>query len=129
MSAGDAQRVWLPEMLAELKRTWSRAMTWEELAELCWRMAAKRSSIRQEKGIKPPRMRCPLCGRVSSSDIAGISIRSALFALKNSGVVTEAEFRELEKSWKRQKAAQGLDSYGQKAQTPCPGTDSPDLCP
>jgi hypothetical protein len=129
MSAGDAQRVWFPEMLAELKRTWSRAMTWEQLADLCQRMTARHRSIRQERRIKPPRMRCPQCGRVSSSDIAGISIRSALLALRNSGVVTEAEFRELDKSWKRHRAAHGLDSYGRKAQTLCPHADSTGLCP
>jgi hypothetical protein len=129
MSAGDAQRVWFPEMLAELKRSWSRAMTWEQLADLCRRMTVKRRSIRQGEGIKPPRRRCPTCGQVSGSDIAGISFRSALFALKNSGVVTAAEFQELDRSWKRHRTAQGLDPYGQKVQRLCPRADNEGPCP
>lgn len=53
MPGGDAQRVWFPEMLEELKRMWSSAMTWEELVDFCQRITEKRKSIRQTKGIKP----------------------------------------------------------------------------
>ena len=35
MPAGGAQRIWFPEMLSELKRIWSSALTWEELADFC----------------------------------------------------------------------------------------------
>lgn len=118
MPAGDAQRIWFPEMLDELKRTWSRAIAWEELADFCHRMTEKRRGIRQMRGISPPRMRCPKCGQASRSDISGVSIRSALFALKNNGVVTAAEFKELNRSWMRHKAKHGLDPYGRKVETP-----------
>jgi hypothetical protein len=126
MPAGDAQRAWFPEMLEELESTWSSAMTWEELADFCHRMTVKRRGIRQAEGIKPPRMRCPRCRQVSRSDISGVSIRSALFALKNSGVVTAAEFKELDRSWRKHRAKHGLDPYGRKAETPRPGTDGAD---
>ena len=92
-------------MLEELKRTWSSAMTWEELVDFCQRIMEKRKSIRQTKGIKPPRMRCLKYGQESRSDISTVSIRSALFALKNNCVVTSAGFEELNthphtlKSW------------------------------
>ena len=56
MPSGDAQRVWFPEMLEELRSTWSSAMTWEELADFCWRMTEKRKEIRRTRGIQPPRM-------------------------------------------------------------------------
>jgi len=84
---------------------WSSAMTWEELVDFCQRITEKRKSIRQTKGIKPPRMRCLKCGQESRSDISTVSIRSALFALKNNCVVTSAGFEELNtpphmlKSW------------------------------
>jgi hypothetical protein len=49
------------------------------------------------------------------SDVSGISIRSALFALKKSGVVTDTEFDDLDKSWARHKKNHGLDAFGRKA--------------
>ena len=118
MPAGDAQRVWFPEMIEELKRSWSKTMPWEDLTDFCERMTAKRRQIRQERGIQPPKTRCPKCGSVSRSDISGVSIRSALFALKNTGVITDAEFKDLDKSWTRHKKQNGLDAYGQKAEAP-----------
>jgi len=128
MPAGDTQQIWFPEMLDELKRTWSSAMTWEEFADFCHRMTEKRRGIRQTKGIKPPRIRCPKCGQASRSDISGVSIRSVLFALKNSGVITAAEFKELQRSWMRHKAKHGLDPYGRKVETPRPGMNNADPC-
>ncbi|MBW2455804.1 MAG: hypothetical protein JRI68_14905 [Deltaproteobacteria bacterium] len=84
-------------MLEDLERTWSASMTWEELADFCERMTEKRREIRQSRGIDPPRTRCLKCGTVSRSDISGVSVRSALFALKKTRVVTEAEFKALDK--------------------------------
>ena len=112
MPAGDAQRVWFPEMLKEIESSWSKTMTWMELADFCARMTEKRKDIRRMRGIQPPKSRCPRCGKVSSSDILGISIRSALFALKNNGVITEAEFKELDNSWMKHRAKHDLDPYG-----------------
>jgi hypothetical protein len=128
MSAGDAQRVWFTEMTEELKSAWSRAMTWEDLADFCHRMTEIRRNIRETRGIKPPRMRCPKCGKVSMSEISGISIRSALFALKNNGIITEAELKHLDKSWMRHKAKHGLDRYGRKVETLRPASDKVDPC-
>ena len=128
MPAGDAQRVWFPEMIEELRSTWSRAMIWKEFADFCGRMTAKRKEIRRTRDIQPPKTRCPRCGRVSRSDISGISIRSGLFALKNNGVVTEAEFKELDRSWMRYKAKHDLDPYGRKVETPRGEGYSADPC-
>ena len=118
MASGDPQRVWFSEMLDELERWWSHATSWEELADFCARMTRIRRRIRQERGIQPPRPRCPKCGQVSQSDIAGITIRSALFALKKRGVITDGEFKELDRSWMMHKKKHGLDPYGTKAGTP-----------
>ena len=118
MPSGDAQRVWLPEMIEELKTSWSRTMSWEELANFCARMTEKRKQIRQERGIQPPKTRCPRCGKVSRSDISGVSIRSALFALKNNGVITDDELEKIDKSWMKHKRKNGLDAHGQKPETP-----------
>ena len=55
-----------------------------------------------------------MCGKASRSDISGVSIRSALFALKNNGVITDAEFKELDRSWTKHKKKNGLDAHGRK---------------
>jgi len=128
MAAGDAQRVWFPEMLDELRSTWSRAMTWEELADFCGRMTEKRKEIRRMRDIQPPRRRCSKCKQVSKADISSVSIRSALFALKNNGIVTDAEFKEPDKSWTSHKTKHDLDPYGRKVETPRGEADSADLC-
>lgn len=128
MPAGDAQRVWFPEMLEELRSMWSSAMTWEELAGFCGRMTEMRKEIRRTRGIQPPRMRCPKCGQVSRSDISGVSIRSALFAFKNNGVITDSEFKVLDGSWMRHKAKHDLDPHGQGIETPSRVAGSADLC-
>ena len=49
------------------------------------------------------------------SDIPGISIRSALFALKNQSILADPDFMELDRKWKRYRARNGLDAYGNPA--------------
>ena len=115
MASGDAQRVWFSEMLEELASVWSLEMDWAELADFCERMTLQRRAIRMARGIRPPRTRCRRCGKYSQSDIEGVSIRSALFALKKSGLLNEADFKVLDKRWKRHKAAHNLDPYGRPA--------------
>jgi len=83
MPSGDAQRIWFPEMLEELKTSWSETMSWDELADFRTRTIEIRMQIREERAIQPPKTRCPRCGKVSRSDISGVSIGSALFALGN----------------------------------------------
>jgi hypothetical protein len=112
MPAGDAQRVWFPEMLSELHRAWSAGMSWEDLGALCARVTEMRREIRRSRGILPPLTRCPACGRASRADIAGVSVRSALFALAGEGLVTEAEFRRLDRDWMKHRATLRLDPYG-----------------
>ena len=77
--------------------------------------ARKEKKIRESRGIEPPLTRCPRCGAVSRPDISGLSIRSALFALKKIGVVTEAEHKALDKRWGMYKTRNRLDAYGRKA--------------
>lgn len=114
MASGDAQRVWFPEMLAELASTWSAAMTWEELADFCRRMTEERRALRESRRIAPPRTRCSKCGEISQSDISGVTIRSALFALEKTGVIDAARRKDLDRSWRKYKAKNQLDAYGRR---------------
>ena len=128
MPAGDVQRVWFPEMLDELKTFLSKETAWDDWADFCQRMTEKRKEIRLTRGVKPPRtgplppgVRCLKCGRVSKNtskpDPLAVSIRSALFVLKKDGLISEAEFKGLDKSWMKYKKAKGLDAYGRKTET------------
>ena len=114
MASGDAQRVWFPEMLEELSSAWSPSMSWEDLARLCDRLTERRRAIRTSRGIRPPRTRCPKCGTVSQADITGITIRSAIFALKKVGAVDEEGFGALDRSWRRHRAKNRLDAFGRR---------------
>ena len=117
MANGDVQRLWFPEMLAELKSVWSARMPWPELADLCARMTELRTEIRRARGIKGPMMRCGCCDEVfdGGSD-RRVSMRSALFALRNEGVLTEFRLKRLDAKWKKYRKAKGLDAYGRPAE-------------
>jgi hypothetical protein len=125
MASGDAQRVWFPEMLEALVAAWSASMAWEELADFCERMTLERRAIRASRGIEPPLTRCTRCGAVSRADIRGVSIRSALFALKNTGTISPADFGMLDKRWQKHRVNAGLDPYGRPAKPAAAGGDEP----
>jgi hypothetical protein len=48
--------------------------------------------------------------------------------LRDNGVVTAAEFKELDRSWRRHNAKHGLDPFGRKVETPHLGTDGAVPC-
>jgi hypothetical protein len=121
MAAGDANRVWFPEMIAELTRVWSPEMTWEELAAFCERVTEQRRAIRQARGILPPLMRCRRCGSVSRTDITGVSVRSALFMLRKAGLVSGDELAALDKRWMKHRKATGVDAFGRARSSAEPG--------
>lgn len=117
MPAGDAQRAWFPEMLEELVAWWKPGVSWESLAEFCRRMTERRAAIRQERGIQGPLVYCPKCDRMERMTLPDLSIRSALFALKKAGALSEEEMREVDRSWKSYQRENQLDAYGKKKQT------------
>jgi hypothetical protein len=81
-------------------------------------MTEKRKRIRLERDIQPPMMWCPKCGKRTRAGVSNVSIRSALFALKKDGLISEAELKELDKSWMMHKKKNGLDASGRKTETP-----------
>jgi hypothetical protein len=117
MPAGDARRVWFPEMLEELQHMWPSSVSWEELGDFCHRVTEKRKQICDSRGIKSPLVRCPACGVVARSGHPEVSIRSALFALRGTGTVGEAERKALDRSWKNYEKNRRLDPYGRKLET------------
>jgi hypothetical protein len=109
---GDAQRAWFPEMITIAKSRWSKNMAWEDIIHLCSDMQHLRDKIKQERKIKPARMFCPKCGKYTLSTPLNISPRSLLFMLKKENVITEDDFKELDKDWKKYRKTHNLDAYG-----------------
>jgi hypothetical protein len=99
-------------MLAVLRAAWSTSTTWDGLVDLCRRLTDLRTSLRQSRGIQAPLVKCSKCGSVSRADIKGVSIRSALFALRKLGAISDADFQRLDRDWKKHRATRGLDALG-----------------
>jgi hypothetical protein len=112
MAAGDAQRAWFPEMMAELKDIWNPQLSWIVCAAFCERMTVFRESIWKNRNIKPARTWCPNCKEYHDSRPLEISIRSMLFALRKLNVIDDKELKELDKSWKKYRKASNIDAYG-----------------
>ena len=55
---------------------------------------------------------CPKCGKYTLSTPLNISPRSLLFMLKKENVITEDDFKELDKDWKKYRKTHNLDAYG-----------------
>ena len=93
MPAGDARRVWFPEMLDDLKSYWSTDWSWKGFAVFCEAMTEKRQAIKKARGVGPPGT-CKKCG--SKMALMPISIRSALFALRKIAVIDEDDFYDFD---------------------------------
>jgi len=101
-------------MLAVLTAAWSPSTTWDELVDLCGRLTHLRTDLRQSRGIQAPLMKCSKCGSVSRGEIKGVSIRSALFALRKVGAISATDFQRLDRDWKNHRASRRLDALGKK---------------
>lgn len=112
MPSGDATRVWFPEMLDELQKQWSKALSWEECGLLCDRMTHARTKLKLENGVKGPMMHCRHCNAAHEMSLAPITIRSLLFALRNIGVLSEPELKQLDAAWRRYRVQHRLDGCG-----------------
>jgi hypothetical protein len=115
MPAGDAQRTWFPEMVAVLRRDWDRLQSMGKLIDLRGRLDAMLQSIRSERGILPPLMKCPSCGILDHAAPPRVSVRALILALGRFGVASAEEVRSLEKSWNRYRGNEQLDLYGEEA--------------
>lgn len=112
MPAGDAQRVWFPEMYERLKRIDFEWDDWAAASRFCKEMTDLRSSIRQAKGILEPRIDCTACGGTMTS-FDGISIRSWLFAAQKIDLLSTEELAKLDKRWVKYRRGKKLDKFAQ----------------
>ena len=113
MAAGDAQRIWYPEMLAELKQFWSPDLPWEHVISFCERMTIMRKDIAISRDIKPPIMKCLACGTRARAAYPMISVRSLIFAIKKIQTISDDNLKKIDLSWKRYQRKNSLNGYGQ----------------
>jgi hypothetical protein len=86
MAAGDAQRVWFPEMVGRLRSQWHQGMSFDALVELRDDLDAILQQIRSERHIRTPVMKCPRCGYVGEGAPLHVSVRAMLLSLLRFGI-------------------------------------------
>ena len=114
MAAGDAQRVWYPEMLDELKTRWTPGMPWDDVIVFCERMTIMRKELAVSRDIKPPMIKCHECGTRERAAYPTIGIRSLIFALQKIEAISDDELKEIDRDWKRYQRKNSLNAYGKK---------------
>ena len=114
MAAGDAQRVWLPEMIERLRSQWQPGMAFDALVELRDELDAMLQRIRSSRHIRPPVSRCPRCGHVGEGAEPRVSVRAMILSLLRFGIADAQHIKDLEKGWAMYRQQNRLDLYGKR---------------
>ena len=64
MAAGDAHRVWFPEMVEHLRLRWRDGLSMEALLGLRDELDDMLGCIRSTRHISSPVFKCPACGHI-----------------------------------------------------------------
>jgi hypothetical protein len=112
MAAGDAQRVWFPEMIETLRSGWRLGMTFEATIELRDGLGATLQRIRSEQHIRTPVFKCLHCGHISEGGQPQVSVRAMLLSLVRFGIADAEQVKMLEKSWAVYRQQNKLDIFG-----------------
>jgi hypothetical protein len=115
LPAGDAHRVWFPEMLAALRSQWNPGMSLAGLIELRTSVDGILRQIRHERHILPPVIRCRRCGRTGQAAEPKVSVRATILALARFDIASPTVTKKMEKEWAKYRVQNGLDLYGQAA--------------
>ena len=118
MAAGDAQRVWFPEMIERLRAQWHPGMSCDALIELRDELDAQLQRIRSERRIHPPIFRCPGCGHVGEGADPHVSVRAMILSLGRFGIASLAQTSAIEKRWVAHRKQNGLDLDGKSVVAP-----------
>ena len=120
MPAGDAQRVWFPEMVERLRSQWHEGLTVNALIALRDDLDGMLGDIRSGRNIRSPVVTCPQCGATGPEPAPHVSVRAMIVALARFGIVAKKSTHVLERDWATYRTQHGLDLYG-KATAPTPG--------
>ncbi len=121
MAAGDAQRVWFPEMIEWLRAKWHQGMSCDALIELRDELDAQLQRIRSERPIRSPILKCPCCGHVGEGADPHVSVRAMILSLGRLGIASAAQTGAIEKRWAAHRKQQGLDLHGKRNVAPSAG--------
>jgi hypothetical protein len=116
MAAGDAQRVWFPEMIEKLRSQWHPDMSFDAIVELRDDLDAMLQRIRSERHIRPPVFKCPHCGHRGEGAAPHVSTRAMILSLLRFGIAPAEPTHALEKTWAVYRKENGLDLYGKTLQ-------------
>ena len=112
MAAGDAQRVWFPEIIERLRAQFHSEMTFDEIVGLRDDLDAMLQQIRTERLIRPPIIRCTYCGHIGEGAEPHVSVRAMILSLLRFGIVAAEQTHGLEKTWASHRKVNGFDIYG-----------------
>ena len=118
MAAGDAQRVWFPEMIERLRFQWHQGMSFDAIIELRDELDTKLQQIRSERHIRSPVFRCPWCGHVGEGAEPHVSVRAMILSLTRFGIAPAEQAYTVEKGWAAYRKQIGLDLYGKSMASP-----------
>jgi hypothetical protein len=118
MPAGDAQRVWFPEMVETLRSEWHDGMSFEATIGLRDGLDAMLQRIRSEQHIRTPVFKCPHCGNVGEGAQPHVSVRAMLLSLVRFGIADAEQVKTLEKRWAVYRQQNGLDIFGKSEGLP-----------
>jgi hypothetical protein len=118
MAAGDAQRVWFPEMIEKLRSQWHEGMSFEAMVELRDELDAMLQQIRGGRHIRPPVFKCPQCGHVGHGAEPRVSVRAMLCSLQRFGIVEAGHIKTLERGWAIYRQQNRLNVYGKGGEPP-----------
>jgi hypothetical protein len=116
MAAGDAQRVWFPEMIERLRFHWHPGMSFDAIIELRDDLDTMLHRIRSERRIRPPVFKCPHCGHRGEGAAPHVSARAMILSLLRFGIAPAEATHALEKTWAVYRKENGLDLYGKTLQ-------------
>lgn len=112
MPAGDAQRVWFPEIVERLRAEWEDGLSFPSLIELRDALDIMVRKIRSDRFIRPPIFKCPACGRVAPAAEPRISVRALILSLARFQVSSSEQAKTLERAWAAYREQNQLDPYG-----------------
>ena len=115
MGAGDAHRIWFPEMVEHLRLRWRDDLSMEALLELRGELDEILRRVRSTRHISNPVFKCPACGHIGRGADPHVSVPATIMALARFGVTAKERARALEKAWSAYRNTTGLDLYGHTA--------------
>ena len=115
MAAGDAHRVWFPEMVEHLRLCGRDDLSMEALLSLRDELDELLGRIRSMRHISNPVFTCPACGHIGRGADPHVSVHATILALARFGVTAREPARALEKAWFAYRKTSGLDLYGHAA--------------